>query len=336
MRAARRLLVLLALQFCAGALPAQTPYLSYLATEDDDYHCDALRPWVDRLKVASLAYVVPEALTACQRIQALAVSDRSLTDEHNAVVVAQGRQARIQIWNPTTLFAPFAMTFDPDVANGNRVGWPLRDAVVQARGFAAVNARKPGCIEYTVAASLRRSPYTSHCSAYAAWVAREVFGVNLMPTRIGDWCHVAAEQRNRMRQDPAHWQALTAENAQRAANSGGLVVAARQTSAAATEPDQFNGHIAIVLPQVWTGAQALQQGANYPLSPQVQDRDSFIEFLNIHGPEIAQAGGLNFAHTVASNGFSQHYPAGATPGVSPIEGQVEFYLYLAPTKIRAF
>ena len=336
MRAVRLALLLLALLICAGSVSAQTPYRGYLATRDDDYHCEALRPWVDRLKVASLSHIVPEALTACLRIQELDVAGRRLTDEHNPAVVAQGRQARIEIWNPTTLFAPFAMTFDPDVSNSNRVGWPLRDAVVQARGFNAVNARKPGCIKYVVADTHRQSPYTSHCSAYAAWVAHEVFGVNLMPTRVGDWCHVAAEQRNRMRNDPAHWQALAAEDAQRAANSGGLVLAARQTGAAATEPGQFNGHIAIVLPQVVAGAQALQQGANYPLSPPVQDRDSFIEFLEIHGPEIAQAGALNFAHTVASNGFSQHYSAGAVPGVAPIDNQVEFYLYMAPTKIRSF
>ena len=336
MRAARLVLGALALLLCAGTLPAQTPYLRYLATRDDAYNCEALRAWVDPVKIASLSYVTPQGLRACQRIQDLAVAGRKLTDAHNPIVVSQGRQARTEIWNPTTLFAPFAMTFDPDLSSGHRVGWPLRDAVIQARGLAAVTAGKPGCIEYSVAGTLRRSPYTSHCSAYVAWVAREVFGANLMPTRMGDWCHVAAEQRNRMRNDPAHWQAVTAENAQRAANFGKLVLAARQTGSSSLEPDQFNGHIAIVLPQVWRTAQALQQGPHYPQTPAINDRDSFIEFLNLYGPEIAQAGSLNFAHTVAANGFSHHYASGMTPGVSAIDTQVEFYVYQQPTLIQAF
>lgn len=53
-----------------------------------------------------------------------------------------------------TLFAPYAMTFDPDTANSRWVGWPVREAQVQQQGFNTVNAGQPGCIEYRVAGSL--------------------------------------------------------------------------------------------------------------------------------------------------------------------------------------
>lgn len=308
----------------------------YLATRDDAYDCEALSAHRSLLSPPSLIHIAPEALVACRRVQALSASGRKLTDAHNPAVVALGRQARIQIWNPETLFAPYAMTYDPDTANSGIVGWPLRQAQVQQQGFDTANARRPGCIEYTVAGRVRRSPYTSHCSAYAAWVAREVFGVSLLPTRLGDWCHVAAEQRNRMRADPAHWDAVTAVEAQRRANAGGLVLAARQGSASAQEPGQFNGHIAVVLPQVMATAQALQQGAHYPAEPVIEDKASFIAFLQRHGPEIAQAGGLNFAHTVTSNGFARHYPAGVQPGVAPIDDYIEFYSFRYPARVFLF
>ncbi|MFM8353560.1 MAG: hypothetical protein ACKOBM_01475, partial [Gammaproteobacteria bacterium] len=270
-----------------------------------------------------------------RRIRNLSASGLRLTDDHNAVIVAEGRQARIDIQNPSTLFAAYAMTVDPDLGRPAVIGWPLRDARVQQRGFDTVNQRLPGCIEYRVDGDLRRSPYTSHCSAYAAWVAREVFGVNLMPTRMGDWCHVAAEQRNRMRGDPGHWRQVDSVEAQRAANAGALVLAARQTSPAATEPNQFNGHIAVVLPQVLHAARRQQQGLNYPVLPAFDDADSFAAFLRLYGPEVTQAGELNFAHTLAANGFARHYPSGAAPGTVPIDELVEFYHYLHPTRLQA-
>jgi len=308
----------------------------HFATRDDAYDCEALGAHVSLFNPPSLNHIAPQALVACRRVQALDASGLKLTDAHNPAVVAQGRSARVQIWNPKTLFAPYAMTFDPDTANSRLVGWPLREAQVQQQGFNTVNAGQPGCIEYRVAGRLRRSPYTSHCSAYAAWVAREVFGISLMPTRIGDWCHVAADQRNRMRADPAHWDAVTAMEAQRRANAGGLVLVARQGSVSAQEPGQFNGHIAVVLPQVMATAKALQQDAHYPADPEISDKNSFIAFLQRHGPEIAQAGSLNFAHTVTSNGFARHYPAGVEPGAGPIDDHIEFYSFRYPGLVFLF
>lgn len=317
-----------------GAAPPGSSANGYYATADDDYSCSLLREHLAADGVGTLTRVSPEAIVACQRILRLEVSGLRLTDEHNATVLADGPGARIEVTHPSTLFAPYAMTIDPDVGRQKRIGWPLRSRAVQQRGFDAVNARQPGCIEYLSDGERRRSPYTSHCSAYAAWVALEVFGVNLMPTRVGDWCHVAAEQRNRMRADGAHWRRVEATAAQRAANDGALVVAARQTSPAASEADQFNGHIAIVLPKVVAVASALQRGPNYPLEPSVRDEATFEQLLHLYGPEVAQAGGLNFAHTQAANGFARHYAAGAIPGVTPVDDQVEFYVYRSPTRIR--
>ena len=317
-----------------GASAPGSSASGYYATEDDDYSCSPLRAHLAADGVGTLTHVSAKAIAACQRIQRLAVSGLRLTDDHNATVLADGPRARVDVTHPSTLFAPYAMTMDPDVGPEKRIGWPLRSRSVQQRGFDAVNARQPGCIEYPSDGERRRSPYTSHCSAYVAWVALEVFGVNLMPTRVGDWCHVAAEQRNRMRADGAHWRRVDAVAAQRAANAGALVVAARQTSPAASEANQFNGHIAIVLPKVAAIASALQRGANYPVEPVVGDEATFEQFLRLYGPEIAQAGGLNFAHTQTANGFARHYGAGATPGVTPVDEQVEFYVYLSPTRIN--
>lgn len=180
---------------------------------------------------------------------------------------------------------------------------------------------------------VRLSPYTSHCSAYAAWVAERVFGINLYPTALGDWCHAAAEQRDRMLNDPANWRKVDAVQAQEFANRGALVMAARKKEDATKPAHNQNGHIAVVLPMVASVAATLQDGLTYPATPAITDAASFADFVRLYGPEISQAGGLNFRHTVTANGFSSYYPPGSAPGVTPVDEVVDFFVYRHETKV---
>jgi hypothetical protein len=302
-------------------------YKSYIYTTDDAYHCTKLAPHVEPAQNPTLGTINERALRNCRAITRLQVSGIRLTDDYNPTVVAEGKNARITLHQPATLFAPFALTYDPDPQWRDRLGWPVRNRALQQQGYDTVQAGRPSCMLFDLGGASRLSPYTSHCSAYVAWVADRVFAVNLFPTALNDYCHLAAEQRDRMLGDTANWVQMTAVDAQIAANGGALVVAARKVSDPSRPAHNQNGHIAIVLPNVTSVAAMLQDGTTYPAYPLVQSDAAFAELIRIFGPEITQAGGLNFAHTVAANGFAGYYPKGTTVGITPIDDVIEFFTY---------
>lgn len=316
----------------ADAVP-KSSYKSYLFTLDDNFSCASLASHVNEEAGASLMSVTAHGQAACQRVLGLRVSGLGLTDLHNPVVVALGKGARISLRKPSTLFAPFALTYDPDSWRTEQLGWPIRNAALQDSAFQKVQQGLPSCTLYISGGIVRLSPYTSHCSAYAAWVAERVFGINLYPTALGDWCHAASEQRDRMLNDPANWRKVTAVQAQEFANRGALVMAARKKEDATKPAHNQNGHIAVVLPMVAAVAATLQDGVTYPATPAITDEASFAEFVRLYGPEISQAGGLNFRHTVTANGFSSYYPPGTVPGVTPVDEVVDFFVYRHETKV---
>lgn len=328
------LLGLMATSTPVAAVPEpRATYKTYLYTQDDAYSCARLAPYVNEEEPASLRTVHEKAVTACRAIESLRVSGLGLTDDYNPTIVAQGKSARVPIWKPPTLFAPYALTYDPDSPWRDRIGWPVRIRPLQQEGYDLVQAGKPSCITFISGGTLRLSPYTSHCSAYVAWVAEQVYGINLYPTALGDFCHAASEQRDRMLTDPANWKQVGAVDAQVAANSGKLVLAAKKKGDPTKPAHNQNGHIAVVLPNIVGVAGTLQDGVTYPDSPAVNDSATFRELITLYGPEIAQAGGLNFAHTLAANGFSSYYPPGAKAGVTPIDEVIEFFVYRHETRI---
>ena len=336
------MVIALALGAVAATTPAVTvaaepapraTYKSYLYTADDAYSCARLVPYINDEASPSLNSVHATAVKACRAISQLRVNGLGLTDDYNPTIVAQGKAARVPIYKPTTLFAPFALVYDPDSPWRDRIGWPVRIRPLQKEGYDKVMAGEPSCIEFISGGTLRLSPYTSHCSAYVAWVAEQVYGVNLYPTALGDFCHAAAEQRDRMLTDPANWKQVSAVEAQIAANAGSLVLAAKKKGDPSRPAHNQNGHIAVVLPNVVGVAGTLQDGVTYPDTPAVYDGASFRELIARYGPEIAQAGGLNFEHTVAANGFASYYPAGTQVGVTPIDEVVEFFVYRHQTRV---
>jgi hypothetical protein len=157
-----------------------------------------------------------------------------------------------------------------------------------------------------------------------AWITQNIFGISLTPTQIGDWCHAAAEQRDMMFQLSDWWEKVDSIHSQYAANEGKLAIAVYKVDDPDREGYKQNGHIAIILPIPWQMAKSLQYQMNYPTIPKIYDENSFKEFIRIHGPEIAQSGGLNFSHTTCSNGFSNYYPH---PGITPIDNYIEFFVY---------
>lgn len=269
-------------------------------------------------------YICEQAYKNACKILRADVRNIHLNDKYNKTIVEYGKNARINICKPTTLFAPYTMTYDPDIFQKYPIGWPIRDTKVQDEGYQAVQQNKPSCITFFQDTLLRMSPYTSHCSAYAAWISQKVFGVNLAPTQIGDWCHAAAEQRDIMMSLSDWWTKIDSVQAQLSANKGKLVVAVYKLDDPDKEDYKQNGHIAIVLPITREMIRYLQQFPHYPKSPIVQDTQTFIEFIKINGPEITQSGGLNFSHTVCANGFSNYYPQ---PGITPIDNYIEFFQY---------
>lgn len=295
-------------------------YKKYLYNLDDRYAYGMLRRFIGD-GVSGRAY------ENARRILSLHVNGVGLNDRYNTTVVIKGRDARVSILRPLTLFAPYAMTYDPDVLQAFPIGWPIRDPRVQEEGYRAVHEGRPSCITFHQDGFLRTSPYTSHCSAYVAWAARQVFGISIVPTQIGDWCHAAAEQRDLMSAMTDWWEKTDAVGAQMAANDGRLAVVAHKVDDPDREGYMMNGHIAIVLPLPWQVARHLQSLPEYPTTPTVRNEETFREFIGKYGPEICQAGGLNFSHTVAANGFSNYYPEGATIGATPIDHVVEFFVY---------
>ncbi|NDE14284.1 hypothetical protein EBZ80_05065 [bacterium] len=293
-------------------------YKRYLFTRDDRYAA------VLRCRAGDLT---ARALRHARRLLTLSVSGITLNDSYNPVVVREGREARQSRCSPATLFSPYCMTYDPDVFQDGPIGWPIRDRRVQRRGYEAVASGRPSCIAFEQDGFFRQSPYTSHCSAFAAWAVQEVFGISLAPIQIGDWCHAAAEQRDLMAAMPDWWMRTDAVGAQEAANAGRLVVAVKKVDDPDREGYRQNGHIAVVLPCSAAMAADLQRHQNYPKEPVVTDEPSFAAFVRLCGPECIQAGGLNFGHTVAANAFSNYYGDDDQPGETPIDEVVEFFIY---------
>lgn len=130
------------------------------------------------------------------------------------------------------------------------------------------------------------------------------------------------------------WEKVDSVSAQKLANSGKLVIAAKKIDDPEREGYKQNGHIAVVLPNTWKLASILQTKPNYPIYPTVSDEKSFEQFIKINGPEIAQAGGLNFSHTTSSNGFANYYGPNQKAGQTPIDYVVEFYSYKLYTQSK--
>jgi hypothetical protein len=83
-------------------------------------------------------------------------SGQALTDDHSDVIVRREKQARIDMYNPTTPFAPNAMTHGPSNGTQVLVGWSLRNSAAQKlspavesfterrrRGFVKSGLREP-------------------------------------------------------------------------------------------------------------------------------------------------------------------------------------------------
>jgi len=307
---------------------------------DDEYACVLLQPYIDKIENIDdntrdhLSFLSPKAYEQSCRILTLSVQGVTLNDHYNPTIARCGKQARLNPLDvPPTLFAPYTMTYDPDCFQMGPMGWPIQNIGIQQLGYEAVSTGKPSCIRFCQNGFRRLSPYTSHCSAYVAWIAQDVFGVSLVPTQIGDWCHAAAEQRDIMARLDDYWLQTDSITAQLAANAGMLAIVAHKVDDPTKEGYQQNGHIAIVLPIVWQVARDLQtSGRHYPTEPLIVDQDSFTAFVRLYGPEITQAGGLNFRHTVTANGFANYYPEGTTPGITPVDDLFEFFVYRHATQ----
>lgn len=302
-----------------------TSYKNYLYIRNDDYQVCQLKKYIGQTNFWK--NISRKACkNACYILNAN-VNNITLNDKYNETVAKEGKNARVDINNPITLFSPYCMTYDPDILQIYPIGWPIRDKKVQDKGYETVQQGKPSCISFCQNKFLRQSPYTSHCSAYVGWITQLVFGISLVPTQIGDWCHAAAEKRDIMNYLSDWWEKVDSTQAQYAANEGKLAIAAKKVDDPEREGYKQNGHIAVILPITWQIAKELQNKSNYPKTPEVFDETSFQDFILINGPEIAQSGGLNFSHTVAANGFANYYPSGSIPGLTPIDIVVEFYVY---------
>jgi len=293
-------------------------YKDYLFILDDFYSLKELKKYIGVGKISEKAYL------NSFNILNIKINNVNLNDKYNETIVKYGKNTRIDIGNPVTLFAPYCMTYDPDIFQENRIGWPIQDMNIQNKGYEAVQQQKPSCIVFFQKNFIRMSPYTSHCSAYVAWITQTIFGVSLTPTQIGDWCHAAAEQRDIMIHLSEWWEKVDAIQAQSAANDGKLAIAAHKVDNPDKEDYKQNGHIAIILPMTWQMAKYLQNFPNYPKNPVVNDENSFKEFIKIYGPEITQSGGLNFSHTICANGFANYYN---NPGETPIDNFIDFFTY---------
>lgn len=309
-----------------------TTYKYYLYTLDDSYNINNLKKYIGTenfwKKISIKAYK-----NSCY-INKANVNNITLNDKYNETIIKEGKNARVDINKPISLFSPYCMTYDPDIFQTFPIGWPIKDRKIQDKGYETVQQGKPSCTTFCQNGLLRQSPYTSHCSAYIAWITKKVFGISLVPTQIGNWCHAAIEQRDMMYNLSDFWERIDSLNAQYSANEGKLVIVTRKIYDQNRDRYKQNGHIAIILPISWEMAKELQQKENYPKTPEIKDQISFHEFIKIYGPEIAQSGALNFAHTVCANGFSNYYPRGSLPGLTPIDEIVEFFVYKLYTQTK--
>lgn len=312
---------------------SQLTYKNYLFPKNDAYSCDLLRANLCPAgATADLECVSHAAVQVCDKVMALNMNGMTLNDSYNETIVVNQGKVVTELGKVSTLFAPLTMTYDPDAKD--QIGWPMQDLELQKKGQALALAKSPSCLEYKTDDTTRFSPYTSHCSAYVAWATQKVFGVNLYPTQVGDWCHVAAEQRDRMFNDKANWRKIDSTGAVKSANRGLLVLAAMKKLSSAPAHQQ-NGHIAVVLPITKLTAKQMQAaGDNYPPKPTLSSVKEFETFIRLYGPEVSQAGGLNFNHTVTANAFSSYYKDAASVGTQPIDQIVDFFEYNHKTQIQ--
>jgi len=310
-----------------------TTYKNYLFVLDDNYKFCDLKKHISNSNFWKNVNI--KAFKNACNIQKANINKITLNDKYNLKVVEEGKNARVDINNPITLFSPYCMTYDPDIFQTYPIGWPIKDKKVQDKGYNTVQQGKPSCITFCQNGLLRQSPYTSHCSAYVAWISQKIFGISLVPTQIGDWCHAAAEERDIMFYLKDWWEKVTSTEAQYAANEGKLAIAAKKVDDPEKEGYKQNGHIAIILPITWEMARDLQKQDNYPTAPTIIGEKTFQEFIKINGPEIAQSGGLNFAHTVCANGFANYYQEGQKAGLTPIDEVIEFFVYKLYTQTKS-
>lgn len=308
-----------------------TSYKNYLFLQNDSYSCDKLRQYrcaSNNSNQNKLECVSDLAIKNCTLIANLKSGNMTLNDSYNQITAKNSGTNLPDIAKVSTLFAPYIMTYDPDYPNKNRIGKPYNNSEVQELGYQKILNKQPSCVTFTDRhGTFRASPYTSHCSAYAAWVSDKVFGVNIYPVQVGDWCHVAAEQRDQMFYDTANWAQVNSVAAQQAANQGKLVLAVFKKENKTAPSHQQNGHIAVVIPNVVKLSAAIQHHSNYPKLPSISSDQQFESFIKIYGPEVTQAGGLNFNHTVTANAFSSYYPAKENVGKQPVDQIIEFFVY---------
>ncbi len=302
-------------------------YKKYLFILNDNYSISLLKYNIG--DSSNFSFINKETFEKTKKLLRLNVNCVTLNDSHNLIVAEKGKEAKMSICNPSTLFSPYCMTYDPDIFQTYPIGWPIRDPYIQNLGYTAVKEGKPSCISFLQNKFYRQSPYTSHCSAYVAWAVQNIYGISLVPTQIGDWCHAAAEQRDLMFNLFDWWEKVDSVQAQLAANQGKLAIAAKKIDDPDREGYKQNGHIAVILPMTYKMSEYLQNYDNYPKTPKVINENTFIDFIKLYGPEIIQSGGLNFSHTIAANGFANYYNSekGEIAGETPIDEVVEFFVY---------
>jgi hypothetical protein len=292
-------------------------YKNYLFVFDDCYNLKLVK-----------RYLPKSIYKQVKHLFGLNTKGITLNDSYNKNVAKYGKLAVVpNLCKPTTLFTPYCLTNDPAPAPEHPIGFPIPDNKLQKRGYNAVNSSQPSCMSFCRNGIIRKSPYTSHCSAYVSWATFYGFGVSLVPTQVGDFCHVAAEMYDVMVAMTDYWEKVDAVHAQKSANEGKLAIAVKKIDDPDREGYLQNGHIAIVLPITWEMGMHLQKHKNYPKEPAIIDENSFDEFIAIWGPEIIQAGSLNFQHTVCANGFANYYPKESKPPDLNIDAVVDFFVY---------
>lgn len=281
----------------------------------DNYNC-ALLPICSSGESAGLSCVTQTAYNKCVAMQSLSQSGISLNDSNNLYISTFQHQRTtplewplyMSITAPTTLFASFTMTYNPDIsAPSSLVGWPVNSSALQQEAYESGSPNT--CLPYTNNSITSYGPWLSHCSAFTAWAESQVFQVQVPPAQpqagFGyDWCGLADKNNADLIAGQNGWANVASYStqyespvvAQVLANMGCAVVANYYNSGGA-------GHIAPVLPSTWQVAQTLQYGSNYPLNVIVTNSSTFINFLTQVGPEEMQAGLYNFQHTVVLNGF---------------------------------
>lgn len=282
----------------------------------DNYSC-ALLPICSSGQSAGLSCVTQTAYNKCVAMQSLNQSGISLNDSNNLYISTFQHQHTtplqwpfyMNITTPTTLFAGFTMTYNPDIsAPSSLVGWPVNSSALQQQAYESSSPNT--CLPYTNNSITSYGPWLSHCSAFTAWAESQVFAVQVPPTQpqagLGyDWCGLANKNNAGLSAGENGWVSVQNYSTQSAqpvvaqilANMGCAVVANYLNTNAGA------GHIAPVLPSTWQLAQTLQHGSNYPLNVIVTNSSTFESFIAQVGPEEMQAGLYNFQHTVVLNGF---------------------------------